>query len=78
MRRRYDASRLNLIRLLPHLIELRLYDNSTEGDPDAGRSRAEALASLALGTHRVTARIRRHAEWAKPILAAAMKRAGRA
>lgn len=33
IRERYDRSRANLIRLLPHLTSLRLYDNSVEGDP---------------------------------------------
>jgi predicted ABC-type ATPase len=36
IRERYDASRLNLIRLLPRLSELWVYDNSVEADPDAG------------------------------------------
>ena len=36
IRERYDASRLNLIRLLPSLTELWVYDNSVEADPDAG------------------------------------------
>jgi predicted ABC-type ATPase len=36
IRERYDASRLNLIRLLPSLSELWVYDNSKEADPDAG------------------------------------------
>jgi predicted ABC-type ATPase len=30
VRARFDSSRLNLIRLLPHLTELRLFDNSAE------------------------------------------------
>lgn len=36
IRERYDASRKNLVRLLPHLTELVLYDNSREGDPATG------------------------------------------
>jgi len=36
IRERYHASRENLIRLLPHLTELKLYDNSQEGDPAEG------------------------------------------
>src|SRR5207244_10369114 len=36
IRARYDSSRLNLIRLLPRLTELRVYDNSAEADPRAG------------------------------------------
>jgi predicted ABC-type ATPase len=36
IRDRYDRSRLNLIRLLPELTELRLYDNSANADPYSG------------------------------------------
>src|SRR5437899_2385939 len=36
VRRRFHDSRLNLIRLLPRLTELRVYDNSAEADPRAG------------------------------------------
>jgi predicted ABC-type ATPase len=38
IRRRYDSSRENLVRLLPNLTELRVFDNSDEGDPAGGRS----------------------------------------
>src|SRR5262245_32081736 len=37
IRRRYDTSRVNLVRLLPKLTELRVYDNSAESDPETGR-----------------------------------------
>jgi predicted ABC-type ATPase len=36
IRERYDTTRENLVRLLPHLTELKLYDNSREGDPAEG------------------------------------------
>lgn len=36
IRERYDASRENLLQLLPHLTELKLYDNSRERDPAEG------------------------------------------
>lgn len=75
IRARYDASRLNLIRLLPRLTELRVYDNSLEADPAAG---VPPHPSLVL--HTVRGRIV-HAcppgqtpGWAKPIVAAAMKK----
>src|SRR5207249_9748818 len=38
IRERYTQSRLNLIRLLPRLTELLLYDNSKEADPRTGRT----------------------------------------
>ena len=74
IRRRYEQSRLNLIALLPYLTTLRLYDNSTEADPTAGRpptlkpvlymERCRILGppDLAATPH-----------WAKPIVAAALK-----
>ena len=36
IRERYDSSRYNLVRLLPRLTELWLYDNSKEADPVLG------------------------------------------
>ena len=36
IRRRWRHSRLNLVQLLPHLSELRVYDNSADADPAAG------------------------------------------
>lgn len=77
IRRRYDQSRLNLIRLLPCLAELRVYDNSKEGDPDAGREPSPRLL-LHWRSRRIVAP-RGFAEtpgWARPIVVAAMKLAG--
>ena len=37
IRRRYESSRLNLIDLLPHLTEPRLFDNSGDGNPAKGK-----------------------------------------
>ena len=36
IRERWDTSRRNLILLMPHLTELKVFDNSEEGDPAAG------------------------------------------
>ena len=72
--RRYDHSRLNLIELLPHLATLRMYDNSTPGDPALGQ-----LASLQLILHMEQGRIlgppnlTNTPAWAKSIVAATMK-----
>ena len=38
VRRRFDQSRLQLIDLLPHLAELRVYDNSLEASPHGGQA----------------------------------------
>jgi hypothetical protein len=74
IRRRYDTSRLNLIRLLPRLTELRLYDNSAEADPEAGRSPKPRLVVHMLGARiRGPRGLRRTPEWAKPIVAAALR-----
>jgi predicted ABC-type ATPase len=79
IRRRYDQSRLNLIRLLPKLTELRVYDNSREGDPDTGRAPAPKLV-LHWRSGRIVApeSFDDTPVWAKPILAAAIKLAGAA
>ena len=73
IRARYDRSRFNLIRLLPTLTELRIYDNSAEADPYAGVAPEPQLV-----LHMVRGKVVRACplaqtpEWAKPILAAAM------
>ena len=37
IRKRWIGSHVNLVGLLPHLTNLRVYDNSTERDPDKGQ-----------------------------------------
>ncbi|MGH7826308.1 MAG: AAA family ATPase [Candidatus Binatia bacterium] len=75
---RYERSRLNLIALLPRLTALRVYDNSPDADPAAGQT---PIPTLVL--HMVRRKIlnRRNLpgtpEWAKPIVAAALKLAQR-
>lgn len=75
IRERYDSSRLNLVRLLPGLTELLVYDNSREGDPHAGITPAPQLI-LHLERVRVmrVCELALVPEWAKPILAAALRR----
>lgn len=75
IRARYDSSRLNLIRLLPNLTELRVYDNSKEADPEAG-SAPEPKLLLHVVRGRIVAQcgLGETPDWAKPILMAAMKR----
>src|SRR4029078_11510811 len=41
--RRWGHSRLTLVQLLPHLSELRVYDNSADADPAAGNAPQPAL-----------------------------------
>ncbi len=74
IRDRYDRSRLNLIRLMPWLTELLVYDNSSEADPDAGeRPEPMLLLHMASGKMVSSYDLQFIPEWAKPILAAALK-----
>lgn len=74
IRRRYERSRLNLIALLPLLAALRMYDNSAEADPADGATPAPVLV---LHTERGKILnpddLPRAPDWAKPIVAAALK-----
>lgn len=78
IRERYVASRANLIRLLPVLASLRLFDNSTEGDPKLGRA-PRPLPLLHMERGRIVSHIaiEQVPQWAKPIFAAAFERAQR-
>lgn len=72
--RRYEHSRLNLITLLPFLTTLRMYDNSTEADPSAGRT-PKLKPVLHMGRGRILGPpdLTSTPNWAKPIVAAALK-----
>lgn len=74
IRRRWETGRLNVIRLLSKLTELRVYDNSGDADPQAG---AAPLPVLLLHVRRGRIVAPRHLgatpAWAKPLVAAAMR-----
>lgn len=74
IRRRYRYSRINLIELLPQLAALRVFDNSAEADPHLGAA-PEPLLVLAMESGRIVgpADLSHTPEWAKPIVAAALK-----
>lgn len=74
IRRRYVHSSLNLIDLLPHLAALRLFDNSVDADPATG-SVPEPVLVLHMEGGKIlnAADLPDTPEWAKPIVAAAMK-----
>lgn len=74
IRRRFEHSRINLIDLLPSLAALRVYDNSIEADPDADLVPTPKLV-LRVDQQRIVAPkdLRRSPEWAKPIVAAALR-----
>lgn len=74
IRRRWDRSRLNLVHLLPHLQELRVYDNSREADPAAGGvPTPELLLWVKAGRIIGPADLSRTPTWAKPIAAAVLQ-----
>jgi predicted ABC-type ATPase len=74
IRERYDRSRINLIALMPRLTELRVYDNSLEADPHAGRAPQLTLI-LHLANGKIVERIElpKTPQWAKALVAAAVK-----
>lgn len=74
IRRRYTHSRLNLIQLMPGLTALRVFDNSVDADPAAGKTPTPILVldmerGRIIGPKNLSAT----PDWAKPIVAAAMK-----
>jgi len=74
VRQRYERSRLNLIRLLPFLTVLRIYDNSVEAELEAGRLPAPRLVlHLESGRIRGPKDLSQTPDWAKPIVAAAFQ-----
>jgi predicted ABC-type ATPase len=74
IRRRWETGRLNVIRLLPKLTELRVYDNSAEADPDTGTAPTPVLV-LHVRRGRIVAPrdLSGTPAWAKPIVAAALR-----
>ena len=76
IRRRFDHSRVNLIRLIPALTELLVYDNSTAADPARGKPpRPRLILHLERGQILAPSDLTSTPDWAKPIVAAAIKMA---
>lgn len=74
VRERYQRSRENLVRLLPRLTELRVFDNSADGDPAAGGAPRPRLVLHVLDGEIVeTCGMAEVPGWAKPIVAAALR-----
>ena len=73
IRQRWDSSRRNLIKLLPHLQCLRLFDNSMEADPKKGQAPEPELL-LHVEAERIASPedLSGAPESAKPIIAAAL------
>jgi predicted ABC-type ATPase len=74
IRERFENSRLNLVNLVPKLTELRVHDNSEEADPRKGIApRPKLLLHMDRGMIVDMCDLAKTPEWAKPILAMAMK-----
>ena len=74
IRERYDRSRINLIELMPRLTQLKVYDNSVEADPHAGRSPQPILIlHVAKGKIVEMVELPKTPQWAKALIAAAVK-----
>ena len=70
IRKRYRTSRENLIRLMPHLASLRIYDNSANA---RRKPKPVLLLRMDKGAIKDHAPLEQVPEWAKPLLAAAFR-----
>lgn len=73
IRQRWEDSRLNLIGLLPHLAELKVWDNSAEADLSTGAPAPVLLLHVRAGKIVAPKNLSATPDWAKPIVAAALK-----
>ncbi|MGZ0709201.1 zeta toxin family protein [Coraliomargarita sp. W4R53] len=74
IRKRWNSSRRNLIKLLPHLQSLRLYDNTHEADPSLGKTpQPKLILHLEAGKIVAPDDLTGAPEWAKPIIAGAFQ-----
>ncbi|ARU05038.1 hypothetical protein CCO03_10380 [Comamonas serinivorans] len=78
VRERFNASRLNLIALLPHLAQLQVFDNSATVAPGAPIANPRLLLHLAHGRVLQPDRQDAHAlaampDWARPVVQAALE-----
>jgi predicted ABC-type ATPase len=73
IRERWNGSRQNLIRLLPLIDHLRVYDNSANADPAVGQ-RPHPILLLEMQRKKITAPadLCGAPDWAQPIIAAAI------
>jgi predicted ABC-type ATPase len=76
IRKRWIGSHVNLVKLLPHVTNLRVYDNSAEKDPDKGQAPEPKLV-LSVTNRAIDFpgpdEVKDTPEWAKPIVVAAFK-----
>lgn len=77
IRERYERSRANLIRLLPKLTSLRIFDNSAEGDPRTTSGPApRSILSMNEANIIEMCPLDEVPDWAKPIVMAAFRTYG--
>jgi predicted ABC-type ATPase len=67
IRERWEGSRRNIIDLMPHLAELRVFDNTAERDPATGAIPAP-LEVLHVRNGTIVSALDDPPEWAKPIV----------
>ncbi|MDD9946647.1 MAG: hypothetical protein OXU20_36715 [Myxococcales bacterium] len=73
IRRRFDDSRRNLVRLLPRLAELKVFDNTAEASPVEGHPpRPVLVLHWRAGQIIAPADLHGTPNWAKPIVAKAL------
>jgi predicted ABC-type ATPase len=73
IRERFEKSRVNLIRLLPYLTELRVFDNSVDADPSSGKApEPYPVLQMVNGAIASMCDLPSVPGWAKPIVAAAI------
>ena len=80
IRERYPLAQLNLIKLMPHVVYIKVYDNSTEAAADG--TVPDPLLVLEMENGRMTSptaddlkALQRAPEWTRAILEAALRRA---
>jgi predicted ABC-type ATPase len=73
IRERYDRSRTNLVRLLPKLNSLHLYDNSEEGDPAREGPKPKLILHVGDGRILESCPLDEVPHWAKLIVEAAVQ-----
>lgn len=73
IRRRYASSRANLVRLIPHVAELRVLDNTRETDPVTGaRPEPKVIVHVKAGRLVALCPLDEVPGWAKPIVQAVL------
>lgn len=74
IRDRFEKGRMNLIKLLPMLARLSVYDNSAEHDPHSGAApEPRLILRMRYGVIKETGALFEMPQWAKPIVMAAIK-----